>query len=82
MLTELDILKDVTGKFDKLGIQYMLTGSLVMSYYMQPRMTKDIDLVVEILPGMIEGSNRYLKQIITFQLIQLKTLLKTSLYLI
>jgi len=53
MLTELDILKDVTGKFDKLGIQYMLTGSLAMSYYVQPRMTRDIDLVVEILPGMI-----------------------------
>jgi len=54
MLTEFDILKDVTGKFDKLGIQYMLTGSLAMSYYVQPRMTRDIDLVVEIPPGMIE----------------------------
>ncbi|MBU0459561.1 MAG: hypothetical protein KJ771_02025 [Nanoarchaeota archaeon] len=53
MLTELDILKDVTGKFDKLGIQYMLTGSLAMSYYVQPRMTRDIDLVVEINSGMI-----------------------------
>jgi hypothetical protein len=55
MLTELDILKDVTSKFDKLGIQYMLTGSLAMSYYVQPRMTRDIDLVVEIYPGMIES---------------------------
>jgi hypothetical protein len=53
MLTELDILKDVAGKFDKLGIRYMLTGSLAMSYYVQPRMTRDIDLVVEIHPGMI-----------------------------
>jgi len=53
MLTELDILKDVTSKFEKLGIQYMLTGSLAMSYYVQPRMTRDIDFVVEILPGMI-----------------------------
>jgi len=55
MLTELDILKDVTSKFDKLGIQYMLTGSLAMSYYVQPRMTRDIDLVVEIHPGMIDS---------------------------
>lgn len=31
----------------------MLTGSLAMAYYAQPRMTRDIDLVVEILPGMI-----------------------------
>ena len=53
MLTELDILRDVTGKIEKLGIQYMLTGSLAMSYYVEPRMTRDIDLVVEILPGMI-----------------------------
>ena len=53
MLTELDILKDVTGKFDKLGIQYMLTGSMAMTYYAQPRMTRDIDMVVEILPEFI-----------------------------
>ena len=33
MLTELDILRDITGKLEKLGIQYMLTGSLAMSYY-------------------------------------------------
>jgi hypothetical protein len=61
MQTELDILKDVTGKFDKLGIQYMLTGSLAMSYYAQPRMTRDIDLVVEILPGMIEKIEQIFK---------------------
>jgi len=48
MFTEFDVLKDVIQKFDKLGIKYMLTGSLAMSYYAQPRMTRDIDLVVEI----------------------------------
>ena len=53
MLTELDILKDVIKKFETLGIQYMLTGSMAMTYYAQPRMTRDIDLVVEILPGFI-----------------------------
>ena len=54
MLTELDILKDVVRKFDQLNVQYMLTGSLAMSYYAQPRMTRDIDLVVSITPSMIE----------------------------
>jgi hypothetical protein len=54
MLTELDILKDVVGKFDQLNVQYMLTGSLAMSYYAQPRMTRDIDLVVSITTSMIE----------------------------
>ena len=54
MLSELDILKDVTNKFDDLSIQYMLTGSLALSYYTQPRMTRDIDLVVEIVPALID----------------------------
>lgn len=61
MLTELDILKDVTGRFDKLSIEYMLTGSLAISYYVQPRMTRDIDLVVEILPVMIERIEQIFK---------------------
>lgn len=46
MLNELDILRDVTEKFSKAGIQYMLTGSFALNYYAQPRMTRDIDLVV------------------------------------
>lgn len=54
MLTELDILKDITKKFEHLNIQYMLTGSLAMSYYAQPRMTRDIDLVVNILPTVVK----------------------------
>ena len=53
MFSELDILRDVTAKFDKSGIQYMLTGSLAMSYYAQPRMTRDIDLVLEISPNVV-----------------------------
>jgi len=31
----------------------MLTGSMAMIYYAQPRMTRDIDLVVEIFPELI-----------------------------
>lgn len=52
MLTEIDILKDVAKKFEQLNIQYMLTGSLAMSYYARPTMTRDIDLVVNISPEM------------------------------
>lgn len=54
MLTELDIIKDVVRKFDQLNVQYMLTGSLAMSYYAQPRMTRDIDLVVSIPTSILE----------------------------
>jgi hypothetical protein len=46
MQIELDILRDVTSRLSEAGIQYMLTGSFALNYYAQPRMTRDIDLVV------------------------------------
>jgi hypothetical protein len=46
MNDEIDILKDVAARLERAGIAYMLTGSLAMSFYAQPRMTRDIDLVV------------------------------------
>ena len=44
--TDLDVLRDVSQRLDANGIAFMLTGSLAMNYYAQPRMTRDIDLVV------------------------------------
>lgn len=41
----------VVEALDRLGIAYMLTGSLVSSYYGEPRSTHDIDVVVEIESG-------------------------------
>jgi hypothetical protein len=46
--TEIDIVRDVSRKLDEAGIAYMLTGSMAMNYYAQPRMTRDIDVVVAI----------------------------------
>lgn len=46
MQSQLDILRDVAKRFSTAGIQYMLTGSFALNYYAQPRMTRDIDLVV------------------------------------
>lgn len=46
MQNELDIVRDISRRFDTAGIGYMLTGSMAMNYYAQPRMTRDIDLVV------------------------------------
>lgn len=43
---ELHALSDVCARLDGAGIAYMLTGSLAMSYYARPRMTRDIDLVI------------------------------------
>lgn len=42
----MNILRDVTDRLSQAGLQYMLTGSFALNYYAQPRMTRDIDLVV------------------------------------
>lgn len=54
-MTELEVLRDVTARLDRVGLPYMLTGSLAMNYYAEPRMTRDIDLVVDVRPGDISG---------------------------
>jgi hypothetical protein len=54
MLNELDSLRDVSARFENAGIDYMLTGSMAMNYYAQPRMTRDIDLVVALGRGDAE----------------------------
>jgi len=46
--TELDVLRDVSRRLESAGISFMLTGSVAMNYYTQPRMTRDIDLVVSL----------------------------------
>ncbi|MEM7698278.1 MAG: hypothetical protein AAF236_07740 [Verrucomicrobiota bacterium] len=46
MENELKTLADVVARFESSGIDYMLTGSVAMNYYAQPRMTNDIDMVV------------------------------------
>lgn len=51
MQNELDIVRDVSARLDGAGIAYMLTGSMAMNYYAQPRMTRDIDLVVALTPS-------------------------------
>ena len=42
------ILKDCTERFERLGIAYMLTGSMAMTEYAMMRMTNDIDIVLEV----------------------------------
>jgi hypothetical protein len=50
MKNELDIVRDLSEKFERLGIPFMLTGSMALNYYAQPRMTRDIDVVIEVRP--------------------------------
>lgn len=37
----------VTGRLDEARIPYMISGSVALSVYVQPRMTRDIDIVVD-----------------------------------
>ncbi|MEW6247054.1 MAG: hypothetical protein AB1555_10125 [Nitrospirota bacterium] len=48
MSEELEVLKLVTRRLADAGIPYMVTGSMAVNFYAVPRMTRDIDLVVEI----------------------------------
>jgi hypothetical protein len=46
MTEELQTLRDIVTRLEAGGIDYMLTGSVALNCYAQPRMTRDIDLVV------------------------------------
>lgn len=47
-MDELDVLHDVATRLDEAGIPYMLTGSMALNFYAEPRMTRDIDLVLDV----------------------------------
>jgi len=54
-MNEIDVVRDISRKFEQAGIPYMLTGSMAMNYYAQPRMTRDIDVVIALAPQQIEA---------------------------
>lgn len=44
---QLDVFKLVAERLERAGIAYMVSSSMTLNYYAQPRLTRDIDLVVE-----------------------------------
>lgn len=44
----LEALRDFVERVTQANISYMVTGSFAMSAYTEPRMTRDIDIVIEI----------------------------------
>jgi len=48
MSEELELLKEVTERLNRANIPYMVSGSMAANYYTVPRMTRDIDIVVEL----------------------------------
>jgi hypothetical protein len=53
--SDFDVLRDVVGRLERAGIDYVLTGSTVMSYCAAPRDTRDFDIVAEIEPRLIDA---------------------------
>lgn len=45
---ELEVLKIVVEKLQSLKIKYIISGSIAANFYSRPRMTRDIDIVIEL----------------------------------
>ena len=56
---QLEFMKVVVRRLNAAGIPYMLTGSMAMTFYATPRMTRDVDVVVELSP---QDTKRFSKQ--------------------
>lgn len=54
MTEELDVLAIVTVRLESAQMPYMVTGSMAANYYAVPRMTRDIDIVVELSTADID----------------------------
>ena len=46
MSEQIEILHQVVGRLEGVGLEYMLSGSMALSLYAAPRMTRDIDIVI------------------------------------
>ena len=51
---ELEVLRIVTERLEAAQVPYMVTGSFAANYYAVPRMTRDIDIVVELSAGVAD----------------------------
>jgi hypothetical protein len=47
-ISMIETMRDFIGKIEDLGVEYMVTGSYAMSAYGEIRMTRDIDVVVQL----------------------------------
>lgn len=50
----LAVVAEVAGAFDKLGVRYLVGGSLASSVYGVPRATQDVDLVADLPSGLVD----------------------------
>lgn len=52
------LMRLITERLDAEGIQHMLTGSMALAVYATPRMTRDIDVVIDCSPAQAMGLAR------------------------
>jgi len=53
-MRELDFISIFVARLNRTGIRYMITGSVACIIYGQPRMTNDVDLVLEVRSRSVE----------------------------
>ena len=65
MTEELEVLRDLVTRLETARLDYLLTGSVALNYYAQPRLTRDIDVVILMAVGdaacipVVLGDNYY-----------------------
>ncbi len=47
-MTELEVLEIVVKRLKEVKISYMVSGSVALNFYAEPRMTRDIDIVINL----------------------------------
>ncbi len=50
----LDLLKHICKSIDEANIRYMISGSIALNIYTIPRMTRDIDIVIELEENKVD----------------------------
>ena len=50
-MTQAELLRYLTDVLESLGVEYMIGGSQASMYYGEPRLTRDIDVVVDLHPS-------------------------------
>lgn len=58
MSEELEVIREVTQRLEEAKIPYVISGSIAANYYTMPRMTRDIDIVVEMKACDVERFSR------------------------
>ncbi len=59
---QMEALIRLAAALDSVGVSYMLTGSLAASFYAEPRMTRDIDVVIDPRPSEWDPLTKVLRE--------------------